>query len=287
MLMLCHSRAGQEAKTGAVVNEQIRPLLPEGTKLGADPALAVARTQLMSRVGTFLQIGHQRTAALAVCRQAAAINSQYASFPVADLTLLSHLAESCEYVSATLNRLGDGTGSLAQAELAKSLIDEAVRIAGSEVDYETASAGAQERIAKAQWTLGRRREALVAFQASVAIHKRAFARDPSNRAASVMLSQAYERLVFYCSRGHDLEGAAAALKELEKLWTGDAARLKQIAGDYAALGDWVIVRGTKPLSAKETDEHDRYVRESKRVLKLAKAAALRQKTRAAAQRLGD
>ena len=78
---------GARSKDRAVVNEQIRPLLPEGTKLGADPALAVARTQLMSRVGTFLQIGHQRTAALAVCRQAAAINSQYASFPVADLTL--------------------------------------------------------------------------------------------------------------------------------------------------------------------------------------------------------
>ena len=102
-----------------------------------------------------------------------------------------------------------------------------------------------------------------------------------------MLSQAYERLVFYCSRGHDLEGAAAALKELEKLWTGDAARLKQIAGDFAALGDWVIVRAQNRFLRKRRTRAIVTSARANGCSSWPKPPPCPQKTRAAAQRLGD
>jgi len=274
LLAMCHSKAGQTTKAVAVVNEEIRPLLPPHPKQGLDPGFALRLVDNLARASSLLESGKQKAAALTMAQQAASLNSQYANSPVSDPGLLERFGEASLAVSASLNRLGEASESLRQAELAKTAFEEASRSARSPVGYELELAGAVERIAKARWNLGRRREAMDAFHESAAI-RNAPSREPSDPTRRTVLSQSYDRLVFYCSRGHELKAAADALVQRERLWPNDAKQLMRISDDFSGLADWVVVRGQHPLSPGEMIERDRYVSEGKRVRQAAEAAARR------------
>ena len=269
-LASCHSKMGRDADAAKIVNNDLQPLVATFAKQQADPAYGLLLLRSLSKAGGLLRESKQPAAALTITRQAAALTLRYAANSMRDPGFLEQLAIESAHLSAILHQLGDATLSLQMAELARDAYEEASRATPDGFGFDESLSNVWMRIGKAHWSLGARDKALAALRESAAIQERLFEREPSNRASRARLSSCYDRLVYFGSRSGDLSGAAAALREREKLWLDDVAQLTKIANDFEGLAASVTVGAKGQLTPRQQVEKSHYLSESKRIRDAAK-----------------
>ncbi len=265
-LAISHWRAGRAALAEQTFGERVRPLVAHaagGTRAGLRQGMACL--QYLSRTAGMLEEG-QPAAALVVAREAAALAERSAETPSRDPASCECLAARAAILSVYLRRLGDAEESHHQAELARGLYAGLRRSAPEVPRYGHGLSGAWVWVAKARWALGRRAEAMAAFQEAAAVQREVVGQAPSVTAYREALRRCYEMLAYWGGQAGDRATAAAALRDQERLWPGDAQVLTDVARAFRKLADAV---GQGPLSPEEQAERESYLAAGERARRAA------------------
>jgi tetratricopeptide (TPR) repeat protein len=261
-LAVCHWKAGRADLAEQTIADRVRPFAASVGEGLTDPQEGVAWLSSLLRAAGLLREAN-RPATLALARQAAALADRYADSPARDGETCARLAAQSLGISTLLCQLGDGEEALRQAELARHLLTGLCRAAPRAPEHGQGLSSAWERIGKARWALAQRDEALAAFRQAAAVQRQVLAQAPADAAYRRSLSRCYDRLVYWGGLHGDRATAAAALREREKLWPGNADELLEVARDFEKLAAAVgPERG--PLSAEEQAERQQYLAESER-----------------------
>jgi hypothetical protein len=210
---------------------------------------------------------------LQMVREAATRCSQLSVNPAQEPNFLNNLGYAATLCSALANRLGEPRLALEQAELARRALEDYLKDWPNAIQHSVAISSSLERIAKAQWSLGNRAEALAAFHRSTTILRSAVDREPSNEMYRLYLIRSYDRLVSYCGKSGELEPAADAVRERAKLWGNNPLRLAQTAEDFESLAKQIKGQRHGQLSGKDRAEYDRYCAEAKRAREAARTVS--------------
>src|SRR5205807_3943220 len=125
-------------------------------------------------------------------------------------------------------------------------------------------------VGKDHWAIAQYEEALPAFRQAVAAQRRVHEQAPSVEGYRAMLSHGSGSLAEWLrARGYRAE-AASYLREQEKLWPGDARRLREVASDFKELAA-AVGAGSTGLTPAEQAERKCYLEESDRVARKANA----------------
>jgi serine/threonine protein kinase len=273
-LAVCHWKAGQAKQGQYIYNERVRPLVAQLSEPAGDPRYGFQSIGTLLQLAGTLRQANQPGAALALVQETAALASRYSAFPARDLGWWDWLASYFVCISAALNQLEQPAEALHHAEQARRMFEELLRAAPDNLRYAGGLSSAWERIGKARWSLGRAEEALTAFRESAAIQRRLLEMAPVVRLNRLALDKCYARLAHWYGLRGDWPGVAAALRERERLWPGDAEELQAVAQDYNDLAE-------KVASAPEgcTPEAKEIVRSvidaRKRLLRAAETLATR------------
>jgi tetratricopeptide (TPR) repeat protein len=274
-LALCHIKAGQASKAIEASNNCLNMIATRVDKEGLEFGALLQHAQTLMGVAHRLRQAGQTDAARTVTRQVAALCSELARDPWPDVGFFHDLGKALDGSAALANQLGESALSLQQAKLCRRACEEWLRHSPEGQRHEEALGDPCMRIGKAHWSAGRQDQALAAFRESAAIFKRAFEREPSNPIFRTVLSQAYDRLVFYGSRAGELRLAADAILERTRLWPGDAKQQAQSAEDFETLAEQVATRRKGQLSIEDRAERDRYLAKSRKFRQAAEEARRR------------
>jgi serine/threonine protein kinase len=273
-LARCHARVGRATQAEKTYAEHLRSQVEFLKDKRTDPKHVLDVLWLMCQFAHGLRDAELRPAAQALARQAAAITTGYASFPLHHSELSFTIGCHCWDLARILRELGDPAAALQQAEQARQLLEEHCRAVTEGLHRRVQLGQAWAEVGKARWDLGRADEAWAAFQQAAAIQRQVFEWAPTVRHHRVYLSMAYERLAQIGSLRRDWAGAAAALREREKLWLDDAKKLRKVAKDFEELAG-AMAQGRKSLSPKGQNEWQKYLSEANRVRQAAQALAAR------------
>jgi tetratricopeptide (TPR) repeat protein len=266
----CHWKAARRDLAEQVFQERVRPRLARYGDFYADDIRAAGWLDYLLRDAVL--VGENNPAALAIVRTAASLAERYAESPSRDPAYCESLAQMMVSISAWLCRLGEPAEALWLAQQARSLGEGLRRAAPGVPGCGFCLDSVWERIAKAQWALGRRDDALAAFQKSAEAQRQVFERAPSVRRYRANLSRCYERLAYYCSQHGKRAMAAEAQLKRAKLWPQDKEQLLKVSQDFRELAE-ALGKDRASLSAEEEAERRRYLIESQRLAEAAHQAA--------------
>ena len=162
-----------------------------------------------------------------------------------------------------LRDLGDAAAAHEQADHARRLWADYWQARPNAHTGGIQLAHAWVEVGKAQLALGRGDEAWAAFQEAVSVQRRVLDRSPEVAYHRIYLDGCYVLLLDCGFRRGDWSGAAAVLKEREKLWPNDSDRLMRLSSDFMKLAE-EMARGPKSLSAEEQTARQHYLAECER-----------------------
>jgi tetratricopeptide (TPR) repeat protein len=273
-LAACHAKAGATDRAGPSCGERVRALAADLCEQQADPLNGPGALTTLLGVAGLLRDAKETTAARAAAGKAAALASRYAALPARDPGFTAWLAGQSLLTAALLRHLGDAEGSLRQAQEGLRGCEELFRANPDHAGYGNAVSEAWLQVGKALWELGRADECLAAFGEAAVAQRRVFDRNAADPTARGKLSRCYDRLAYWGGRAGRRAEAAAAIREREKLWPGDAAELAEAARDFAALAN-AVGPETGPPTSDEQAERQHYLGESTRLKRSAEEAERR------------
>jgi tetratricopeptide (TPR) repeat protein len=269
-LAVCHSKAGREALAEETCRSHVQPLAAKLIDQQTDLENALVSVQVLDRIASALWEAKLNAAGLPIARQAAALTSSCAGFPMRDLGFTVTVATRALDLAATLQHLGDLSAALQQSNLALHLFERASAAEPSSAQWHRPVMIVWQRIGKLRWDLGQAEESLAAFRESARIQRQLFESDTSSTDHRYELDRCYGRLAHWSTLRGDWAGTAAALLEREKLWPDDSDRLMGVSHDFKELAD-DMARRQKCLSAEEQTARQHYLAESERTRQAALA----------------
>jgi tRNA A-37 threonylcarbamoyl transferase component Bud32/tetratricopeptide (TPR) repeat protein len=272
-LAYCHAKAGQRAKAEQISLKEICRLAARTDSKQRGPELALNQAMTLVSTGASLLDADQNVVALQMVREAATRCSQLSVNPAQEPNFLNNLGYAATLCSALANRLGEPRLALEQAELARRALEDYLKDWPNAAQHNIAISSSLERIAKAQWSLGNRGEALAAFHRSTTILKSAVDQEPSNDMYRMYLIRSYDRLISYCGKSGALKSAADAVRERAKLWGNNPLRLAKTAEDFESLAKQIKGQSHGQISDKDRAEYDRYCAEAKRARDAARTVS--------------
>jgi tetratricopeptide (TPR) repeat protein len=263
-LILCHWNAGQTRRGEHTFKEYERILDACAREHPDNPRHDLYSLESLVDVSCALGEAKQLAAALPIAREAAALADRYTSIPSMYLKDRDYSPTCLLSLAVLLRRLGDPAESLRQAEHARLLFEGFSRAAPEMNEHGVGLSTAWVYIGKARWELGQADAALAAFREAAAVQRQVFSRAPTILQNRIILSRCYDHLIYREGlRGNRAE-VVTALREQEKLWPENPARLREMSRDYAELAA-AVGKGDKQLSQEEQAERQRYLNESSRL----------------------
>jgi serine/threonine protein kinase/tetratricopeptide (TPR) repeat protein len=197
----------------------------------------------------------QKEAVLTTARQAAAVLARCPDAQVRDWDYSRSLYAT---IASVLRRQGAPTDSLRVSE---QFVQRFHRLAQQEPEdprYAAALGDAWHWLSKAHWDLGQREETLAALHRAVAVQHRVLARKPSSVIDREQLGELHVRLARKLCELDRLDEAKQCLRERQRLWPGDAEKLRQVQRD---LESWAAQeKHTGPeLAPEQQRTYERYL----------------------------
>jgi len=275
-LAIRHSNSGRVALAEETCRGHVQPLVAKLIDQQGDPEHALGLINVLNILAGALREAKLNAASVPIAQTAAALNASYAGFPTRDVGFTAALAGNALGLAVVLNQLGDLSGALEQAGLARRLFERATGADPDNGRWRSALVMAWERTGKVRWALGQADLALDAFRESTRIQRQLFEADSSSADHRYNLDHCYARLANWSTLKRDWAGTAAALLEREKLWPEDSDRLMGLSRDLKELAA-EMARAPKGLSAEEQSARQHYLAESERTGQAAEAATRRRK----------
>jgi tetratricopeptide (TPR) repeat protein len=266
----CHRTAGQIPVALDDCRKSVR--LWEGLARKR-PADANCSSRLMASLALLAQLQEQlglRNDADTTVRQITERIDQFARVPPDDRPRRAGVAIYLSNLAPLLRNAGRHAESLRAAERCRQLYQELVEQEPDDLSYQTGLSQAWLQVAKYYWRLEDHDRIQHACQQALAVQRRVFAKAPHAPEYRALLDDRYNRLERILSAMGRLDEVLDSLLEREKLWPGNAARLRVIADALRKLAE-EVGKGREQLSPEEQAERWRYLAESERVRRAAES----------------
>lgn len=263
-LALCHLKVGEPARAQQLYRSQLTEL----DRLLRTPSIETVEKIHMLKdlidVAVALREAKRLEAALTVTRDAAVRAVALARQPERDLKSCEALASSILDIAALYCQVNHPSEAPPLCKIAMRLFEGLHKASPETQLYAHGLSAAWVRVAKMRWDLHQPEAALDAFRQATAIERKLFDRAPALESNRIALSRCYDRLVLWYRLNGQRDKSVAALREREKLWPRDAAKLREVAEVYRLLAMAVAERKTE-LGMGELAEIAGYIAERDRV----------------------
>jgi tetratricopeptide (TPR) repeat protein len=269
---LCHRKMGEGDKAVQLYKSQLRELDRLLHARNIAPVEKVNMLKDLIDVAATLRGINRLEAALTVTRDAAVRAQTLARNPERDLKSSESLASRMLEIAALFCHVNHPSDAVPMARLGLQLFEELYKSAPEMQSYAHGLSAAWARAGKLRWNLELREPALEAFRQAAAIEEDVFKQAPALESNRILLSRCYDRLIYWYRLNGQRDRAVVALRERERLWPRDAAKLQEIAEVYRLLAI-SVEEGKGELGVGELTEIAEYVAERDRVERAAQALA--------------